>query len=108
MECWQKARLNYAMQEVEYAPDWLLEKMATGNTEEKENVAMISWGIWFARNQKVWEDKIINPTTIVEISLKQKRDWQEASKAKQAKVAAMYIKPVEVVEITCWKPPREG
>ncbi|XP_074348373.1 uncharacterized protein LOC141687107 [Apium graveolens] len=43
-DCWQKANLRYAMQEVESAPVWLLEKMATGLIEEKETVAMTLWG----------------------------------------------------------------
>ncbi|KAK1396329.1 hypothetical protein POM88_006192 [Heracleum sosnowskyi] len=57
---------------------------------------MTLWGIWFARNHKVWEGKIINPSTVVEISMKQKHDWQEAMKSKQLKTAALSMKPAEM------------
>lgn len=107
-ECWQKARLHYAMQEVESASEWLLEKMATGTIEEKENVVMILWGIWFARNQKVWEDKIVNSSTVVEISMKEKQDWQEAMKTKQLKIAALSMNSATKDKNIKWKPPREG
>ncbi|XP_074362004.1 uncharacterized protein LOC141702214 [Apium graveolens] len=81
---------------------------STGTIDEKENVAMILWGIWFARNRKIWEGKIINPSTVVEISMKQKHDWQEAMKSKQLKTAALSMKPVEKDNNIKWKPPREG
>lgn len=107
-ECWQSAGLHYAMQDVESAFDWLLDKMVTGTIEEKEKVAMILWDIWFARNQKVWEGKIINPSSVVEISMKQKRDWQEVMKLKQLRTAALSMKTAEKDKNVKWKPPREG
>lgn len=107
MACWQKVGLVYAMEEVEFAPNWLLEKMATSSSEEKKNVAMTLWGIWFARNQKVWENKVINPPIAMEISMKQKHDWHEAMKSKLVKEAAVSMNRAEKAKNIPWKPPRE-
>lgn len=41
---------------------------------------MVLWGIWFVKNQKVWESKSITPTERMDISFKQLKDWQEAMK----------------------------
>lgn len=100
--------MYYAMYEVESESDWLLEKMNSGTTEEKENVAMLLWGIWFACNQKVWEDKIINPSTVVELTMKQKLEWQEAMKVKQLKTTHLTSKPAREGKSIKWSPPREG
>lgn len=37
-ECWVKANTIYNMQEVESAPNWLLERLSTGNRVEKEKI----------------------------------------------------------------------
>lgn len=69
--CWQKVGLNYDMRDVEFAADWLIDKL---NTESMANliiIAKVLSGIWFARNKRVWEGKKIDSNTVVEMSTKQ-------------------------------------
>lgn len=105
-ECWQKAELCYDMHEVESAPDWLLEKLSTTSTIEKEKITMVLWGIWFAINQKMWEGKNITPTILMEIGSKQMSEWQEAMKKKVLSLSAPPVAPDDRSWI--WHPADEG
>lgn len=83
VQCWQIVNLFHDMHAVEFAPSWLLGKMSIRNSKEAEKIAMVLWGIWYARNQKVWEGKVINPSIAMTISKKQVEDWQGAQKTHQ-------------------------
>lgn len=50
--------------------------MESQDNMEKIVIALSS--IWFARNQKIWENKSITPAITVEIHVKQVKEWQEA------------------------------
>lgn len=56
-ELWPKVGLQFAMQEIESAPDWMLSELSRGNAVTNEKISMVLWSIWFARNKRVWENK---------------------------------------------------
>lgn len=70
------------MQLVESAPSCLLGKINTESPEIIEKIAIVLWSIWFARNQKIWENKSITPAVTVDISVIQVKEWQQAMKWK--------------------------
>ena len=80
--CWQKVELIYNMWEVESAPAWLLDKLSTESGDHLIKIATVLWGIWWARNNRVWEGKVITPHVAVAWSSKQIQDWREAQKRK--------------------------
>lgn len=41
------------MQDVEYGPDWLVQKLSSVGDDESILIAKALWGIWFFRNKKV-------------------------------------------------------
>lgn len=47
------------MREVEFVSDWLLDKIDNAPAEESFMICTVLWGIWYLRNKKVWEDKVI-------------------------------------------------
>lgn len=51
--CWQYVNLIFDMQEVEFATDWLLDKLRTKFMDNLITITKILTGIWFARNKKV-------------------------------------------------------
>lgn len=55
---------------VEYAPDWLFEKLSTAGNDELMLIAMVLWGIWFFRNKKVWDNKVVNNVVAMDCSAK--------------------------------------
>lgn len=66
--CWRQLDLNTHLQVVESAPKWLLEVISKGFVMVSEKVVVVLWGIWFARNKKVWEGKLLSPAVAMEIS----------------------------------------
>ena len=54
-ECWQFMGLSYSMWDVEFADGWLLDKLSSEpNQEILIRIAIMLWGIWFARNKKIF------------------------------------------------------
>ncbi|XP_017251076.1 uncharacterized protein LOC108221728 [Daucus carota subsp. sativus] len=74
--------LSFNMLEVEYAPTWLLDKISREPSELIEKIATTLWGIWYARNLKIWEGKQLTPSIAMDMSVKQVKEWQEAMKRK--------------------------
>lgn len=104
--CWNIADLSYNMREVEVAPKWLLDKISRDNAGTLEKVAAVLSGIWFARNKKVWDGIILNPTIAMNISKKQISEWQETTRKKRD-MNHIIPKPAQVAKIK-WLPPHHG
>lgn len=78
--CWVKSGLSYDMGEVYSGPTWLLEKLCNEPEESLITIAKTLWGIWFARNNRVWEEKQLTPDSTMELSSRQIAEWQEAQR----------------------------
>lgn len=78
--CWEHAGLKFDMNTVESAADWLLQKFASEPQEVSDKIATTLWGIWYARNAKVWDNKYLTPALTIEGSTRQVTEWQEAQK----------------------------
>lgn len=46
------------MREVEYVPDWLLNKLCSESDENLCKISDVLWEVWFARNKRIFENKI--------------------------------------------------
>lgn len=53
--------LYYDMREVESAPEWFLHKLSTESSDNLIKIATVIWGVWWARNKRVWEGKTMTP-----------------------------------------------
>ncbi|XP_063946052.1 uncharacterized protein LOC135151500 [Daucus carota subsp. sativus] len=105
-ECWLKAGLSFDMQNVEYASSWLLDMFSTEDAEVLQKMAIVLSGIWFSRNRKVWEGKIITPAVAIDLSGKQVRDWQEANSRRHSDND--HSAASNVVSRVVWQPPPPG
>lgn len=56
-DCWQVMNLEFNMANVENASDWLLQKLSGEPKDVNVQIATVLWGIWYARNLKVWDSK---------------------------------------------------
>lgn len=54
------------MWDVESAPEWLLEKLSIESYEKIIQIALLLWGIWFSRNQSIWENKSLSPEAAIQ------------------------------------------
>lgn len=83
--CWQYMGLQYDMRTVESAPEWFLNKLHTETSDNLIRIATVVWGIWWARNQRVWEGKTTTPAVAMLWSSRQVADWRTVhSKEKQS------------------------
>lgn len=78
--CWEHVNMVFNGQEIEFAPEWLLEKITTLNSRDLSKVCMVLWGIWHWRNKKIWNEKVVSPGFAMDSSLKMHSDWIEARK----------------------------
>lgn len=79
-ECWHRSGLNIDAYDVEEVPSWFLEMLSKETPEIIQKMAIVLSGIWFARNKKVWEGKLIQAAITMDLSSKQVQEWQEAIK----------------------------
>lgn len=106
LSCWQYAGIVYDMQMVEDVTEWLLQKISIASSEETEVLAKVLWGIWFFRNKKVWDDKVVTNVVAMDWSTKSIVDWKLAKQNKsqfQALSAGVIARSSHK-----WKPPDEG
>ncbi|KAL8132750.1 hypothetical protein AgCh_008290 [Apium graveolens] len=76
---WNKAELKYDMREVECAAEWLVNKLNSKESDKLITITKVLSGIWFARNKKIWEEKVLEASMVMEMSSKQIDAWQEVN-----------------------------
>lgn len=76
--------LDYDINEVEYVSEWLVNKLSTDTAENLGKVAAVLWGVWFARNKRIFENKFMSPTVTMNWSMTQIKEWRDAHKKRLA------------------------
>ncbi|XP_074347003.1 uncharacterized protein LOC141685822 [Apium graveolens] len=96
----------FDMSTVEYAHEWLLQMLNTSCQDELIQIARVLWGIWFFRNKKVWDEKLVTGRFAIEWSMKYFTDWN-AAKASRVTTPTTSTK-ISRVSAHKWKPPVMG
>ncbi|XP_073015284.1 uncharacterized protein [Primulina eburnea] len=78
--CWEELGIwNLVVSksnEVEGFIQWLFKMFQQVDVESLENIAMVLWGIWRARNEKIW-NRIVRPAdSIVSSAIQFLTDWK--------------------------------
>ncbi|XP_074374833.1 uncharacterized protein LOC141715263 [Apium graveolens] len=68
--CWQYSGLSVDISGGDYAPAWLLSHLSCEDTSRVLGITKVIWGIWFFRNKKVWEDKVVTAALAMDWSSK--------------------------------------
>lgn len=76
--CWSVCGYNYDLTSSENEASWLLAKLDTSSSDEVLLIARVLWGVWFFRNQKVWENKVVTADIAMGWSSKIVLEWREA------------------------------
>lgn len=98
--------LAESMDDVKHASSWLLDMFSKEDAEVLQKMAIVLSGIWFSRNRKVWEGKIITLAVTFDLSSKQVQDWQEANCRRQSD--NNHSAASNVVSQIVWQPPPLG
>lgn len=75
-KCWKISRLDFDTSQVETCSEWMLQRLINEDNEHLVSIATGLWGIWSARNMKVWENKIITHELAVQRSSNLVVQWQ--------------------------------
>lgn len=81
-ECWQSVGLLFDTMAIESAPEWLLQKLSDDTEDSLIKISAVLWGIWFARNNKIFEGKNITPAAVVRWSRSQIEEWRAVNRKK--------------------------
>lgn len=65
--------------DIESAPSWLLQNLSTAPSEELTKICIVLWGIWYWRNKKVLDGKIVTPKFAMKYSFSIHKEWTEAT-----------------------------
>lgn len=104
--CWNHVNLCYDWSAVEYAHDWLLEKLNTAMSDELIKICIVLWGIWHWRNKKVWDTRVVSPGFAMDTSFSMLSDWKKARRdhTKQSDAASK----TNVKTDSKWQAPTNG
>ncbi|XP_074347514.1 uncharacterized protein LOC141686355 [Apium graveolens] len=60
-ECWQLVGMNFEAHDMEYVSEWLVSFLASGPLHDLVTMPAVLWGIWYARNKCVFDNKTMSP-----------------------------------------------
>lgn len=104
--CWNELGMGFDTSQILSCSDWLLQTLATESVGKLAQIATILWGIWSARNMRVWQDKIVTTQLAMQWSVMQVKQWRDSQQSKILRnKAGVQVSENEVVK---WHPPTEG
>ncbi|XP_031112245.1 uncharacterized protein LOC116016226 [Ipomoea triloba] len=79
--CWN--RIGSSLSSVGHTSfsEWIHNVFTVLDKENQSIIIVICWKLWFARNQKVWNNINIPPAIIVETARNYLKDWKESTRA---------------------------
>ncbi|XP_074335978.1 uncharacterized protein LOC141673144 [Apium graveolens] len=103
--CWHELGVQLDFSAILSYPDWLLQTIAAESYGKLEHITTIMWGIWSARNFKVWQNKLVTAQQTIQWSATQVKQWRESQ---QQTPSNNRICAQSVVKEIKWKPPSES
>lgn len=79
-QCWSRVVIEFDMMAVESAPEWLLNRLSSDTEEKLIKISAVLWGVWFAKNKHIFENKNLSPAFTVDWSMKQIKEWRLVNK----------------------------
>ncbi|XP_019159671.1 PREDICTED: uncharacterized protein LOC109156272 [Ipomoea nil] len=76
--CWNHLNAEWIMCYADSVAIWIEEMWTVLPVKMLEQVVMVTWAIWEARNALVWQQKNSNSRAIVQAALIYARNWKEA------------------------------
>lgn len=103
--CWREMKVEIDAAAIESCPEWILQVLSTESEEKVRHIAIVLWGIWMARNRKVWDGNNLTPELAIQSSVRQVDQWREAQADKGKVTIRTSERQVGAVQ---WKAPENG
>lgn len=106
LACWHYVNMVFDMSLEGSVPSWLLAKLEVASESEGIVIAKVLWGIWFFRNKKIWENKVVTAIVAMDWSAKSIANWSQAKsqKFKHSTTSSCSVSP----DLVKWKKPVAG
>lgn len=105
-QCRDHKGITYDMRNVNYAPEWLMQKLGSVSNGELIKIVEVFWGVWYWRNKRVWEGKVVTAGIATDWSSTIIKDWQKAKECRLQPSTSRNIN--NETGIHRWKPPELG
>ncbi|KAL8099920.1 hypothetical protein AgCh_032253 [Apium graveolens] len=89
--CW----MNMSIHGDQSVSSWLISLLTSEAKDVLTKVVAVLWGIWFFRNKKIWEDKLVTAQVVVNWGTTRISDWFQAKKQVQGAVLTALISPIK-------------
>lgn len=86
-DCWAHVQFNSNWNELLEAQTWLLDKISSASSEEVVKICVILWVIWFWRNKRVWDGKVVTSAFAMDSSFKHNSSWLVAKSNQECTIA---------------------
>ncbi|XP_074328486.1 uncharacterized protein LOC141666398 [Apium graveolens] len=81
--CWQVVDMHFNWSQIFSANEWLLDILEVSLVDEVVKICTALYGIWLARNKKVWEDLDLPDSIAMNIVFQIVQEWSNARVSKQ-------------------------
>lgn len=80
--CWNELGLEFHVSQTHSVSAWLLQVLANESFDKLAQIATVLWGIWSARNLKVWQNKVLIVQMAMQWSVIQVKQWRDSQQLK--------------------------
>ncbi|XP_060970040.1 uncharacterized protein LOC133037193 [Cannabis sativa] len=103
--CWDRVGIGTAVQQEDTFLVWCINSFQQLDKEKRELLVALSWSIWNARNDKVWQNKIVGVDNIVTSAKTFLNQWKNAQ---DSVIETTFSGSLAEDAAVCWVPPYDN
>ncbi|XP_060964883.1 uncharacterized protein LOC133033858 [Cannabis sativa] len=103
--CWHLSALTWSNVPMGTFWDWFSRTLVQHSTAAQEELLMIIWGIWYARNELVWRDKSMSAAEVILLARVVLNQWRNAQKRR---MGSLLVPSESSMELEHWVKPVMG
>ncbi|KAM6591439.1 hypothetical protein CsatA_014044 [Cannabis sativa] len=103
--CWQRSSLNMASVSWTSFWDWFSQMILQHSTMAQEELLMVIWAIWHARNELVWREKSLSAAEVILLARVVLNQWRNAQ---QRRMGSLFVPSGSNIDLEHWVKPVMG
>ncbi|XP_060963731.1 uncharacterized protein LOC115717505 [Cannabis sativa] len=103
--CWHLSVINWSHTPMESFWDWFSHILLQHSSTAQEELLMVLWAIWFARNEVVWRDKSMSAAEVILLARVVLNQWRNAQ---QRRMGSLLVPTGSRMDLEHWVKPVMG
>ncbi|KAM6600853.1 hypothetical protein CsatA_020462 [Cannabis sativa] len=103
--CWHLSVLNWSHTPMESFWDWFSHILLQHSSTAQEELLMVLWAIWYARNEVVWRDKSMSAAEVILLARVVLNQWRNAQ---QRRMGSLLVPTGSREDLEHWVKPVMG